>query len=195
MKKILLTSAALLALTNCFSQDTITKRTGEELTSKVLEVGQSEIKYKKFDNIDGPTFSIAKSDVLMVQYENGTKDIFDKPQKNSETSEQLASKGTMDASKSYKGYKSAGTGTLVVALISPLVGLIPALTCSLTPPKDKNLMFPNAELKKEPEYYNSYTKKAKRIKSGKVWTNWGIALGVNIVLSAILVSSSSNSSK
>ena len=32
------------------------------------------------------------------------------------------------------------------------------------------------------EYYTGYKFKAKKIKQGKVWTNWGIALGVNVFL-------------
>ena len=41
-----------------------------------MEVTTSEIKYKKFDNLDGPTFSILKSEVLIIRYKNGTKDVF-----------------------------------------------------------------------------------------------------------------------
>jgi len=36
---------------------------------------------------------------------------------------------------------------------------------------------------KNPDYYKGYTKKAKRIKQGKVWKNWGVGSGVNITLS------------
>lgn len=59
-----------------FSQDIITKKTGEDISAKVTEVTQTEIKYKKYDNLEGPIFSILKSEVLMIRYENGTKDIF-----------------------------------------------------------------------------------------------------------------------
>ncbi|MAN88809.1 MAG: hypothetical protein CL555_19005 [Algoriphagus sp.] len=60
-----------------FSQDVITKRDGTDIQTKILEVTPNEIKYKKFDNQSGPTFTILISDVLMVQYENGTRDVFD----------------------------------------------------------------------------------------------------------------------
>lgn len=60
-----------------FSQDVITKKTGEDISAKVIEVTQTLIKYKKFDNVDGPLYSILKSDVLIIRYENGTKDIFE----------------------------------------------------------------------------------------------------------------------
>jgi hypothetical protein len=59
-----------------FAQDVITLKTGDEIKSKVLEVGTNEIKYKKSDNLDGPSYSVAKSDVFMIKYENGSKDVF-----------------------------------------------------------------------------------------------------------------------
>lgn len=69
---------SIFSVTLCYSQDTITNKKSEDIYSKVLEVTTSEIKYKKFDNLNGPTFTILKSDVIMIRYENGTKDIFNK---------------------------------------------------------------------------------------------------------------------
>jgi hypothetical protein len=50
-------------------------KNGEEIKSKVTEIGTTEIKYKKFDNPDGPLIVIPRADVLMIKYENGTKDV------------------------------------------------------------------------------------------------------------------------
>jgi hypothetical protein len=57
------------------AQDVIIKRNGDEIKSKVLEVALTIIKYKKYDNLSGPTFEILKSDVFMIKYENGTRDV------------------------------------------------------------------------------------------------------------------------
>ena len=51
-------------------------RSGETILVKVIEVGTSEVKYKKLDNLNGPAFSVLKSDLLMIKYENGTKEDF-----------------------------------------------------------------------------------------------------------------------
>jgi hypothetical protein len=51
-------------------------RSSENILVKVIEVGTSEVKYKKIDNLNGPIFSILKSDLLIIKYENGTKDDF-----------------------------------------------------------------------------------------------------------------------
>jgi hypothetical protein len=85
--------------------------------------------------------------------------------------------------KYYKGYKAAGTGTLVTSLfLSPLVGLIPAIACSSTPPDRYNLSYPDEDKMKKNEYYSGYTQKAKKIKQGKVWTNWGISYVIILFL-------------
>jgi len=100
--------------------------------------------------------------------------------------EDLNIKGQIDAARHYKRYKGAATGTLLTSLLSPVIGLIPAILCSSTNPKIENLGYPNEELFKQAAYYKAYTKKAKKIKQRKVWSNWGIGLGVNLVLILVL---------
>ena len=58
------------------AQDVIVKRDGSTIISKVLEVNTGDIKYKKFSNLDGPTYTIDKADVMAINYENGEKDVF-----------------------------------------------------------------------------------------------------------------------
>ena len=95
-------------------------------------------------------------------------------------------KGQIDAARHYKRYKGAATGTLLTSLLSPVIGLIPAILCSSTYPKIENLGYPSEELFKQATYYKAYTKKAKKIKQRKVWSNWGIGLGVNLVVILVL---------
>lgn len=73
MKK-LLNIAFILLISNCAvnAQDKIYKTDGQVLESKVLEISNSEIKYKVFANLNGPTYTIPKSEALKVVYENGT---------------------------------------------------------------------------------------------------------------------------
>ena len=58
------------------SQDLITTKKGEDIQTKVLEINTTEVKYKKADNLEGPIYTILKSEVLMIRYANGSKDIF-----------------------------------------------------------------------------------------------------------------------
>jgi len=76
MKKLYFALLAIIIISNnVFSQDKIVLNSGEQIKSVVLEVSQTEIKYKKFDNQSGPVYLISKADVAYVLYENGYKDI------------------------------------------------------------------------------------------------------------------------
>lgn len=61
---------------NAFSQDTISMINGNELITKVLEISSNEIKFKKFDNQEGPTYIENKSNVIRIKYKNGLKEEF-----------------------------------------------------------------------------------------------------------------------
>ncbi len=77
IKHILLFLITLCAFTpQLAAQDTIAMRNGDVILGKVHEVGVSEIKYYKPDNLSGPLYAVAKVDVFMVKYENGQKDVF-----------------------------------------------------------------------------------------------------------------------
>ncbi len=90
MKKIIFLWIMLSAcISNVYCQDTIVLRNGDLVKSKVMEITQSEIKYKKFENLNGPLFNILKSEVLQIKYENGTKDYFDAAKQDVSTQNQL----------------------------------------------------------------------------------------------------------
>jgi len=55
--------------------DLIIMKDGQEIKCKVSEIGVNEIKYKKCDNLNGPIYYISKSELLLIQYANGSKDI------------------------------------------------------------------------------------------------------------------------
>lgn len=76
MKKLFIFLIAVVVSINSFSQDYITLKNGDEIKSKVLEVNPDLIKYKNWTNLEGPIYSIAKGDVFMIKYANGTKDVF-----------------------------------------------------------------------------------------------------------------------
>ena len=74
--KILL---VILLLTYCSiaqAQDLIILKTGEEVKAKVIEVLEKEVKYKKEDFIEGPIYAYPKTQIFIIKYSNGTKDIF-----------------------------------------------------------------------------------------------------------------------
>lgn len=62
-----------------FSQDIIFLKNGDEIKASVSEIGTDVVKYKKFENLQGPDYALKKSEVFMIKYANGTKDIFNSP--------------------------------------------------------------------------------------------------------------------
>ena len=82
----------LFAMNRAYGQDTIVKTDGNEIKAKVEEVMDTEIKYRKYDNLSGPVYTIKKSDIFMVKYENGSKDVFDNQQ--TETTPSVEKAGT-----------------------------------------------------------------------------------------------------
>ena len=77
MKKLLLVLLSFVLISSfSFAQDVIIKKNFDEIECVVLEVGIDIIKYKRYDNPDGPVYSIGKEDVATIKYKNGVKDVF-----------------------------------------------------------------------------------------------------------------------
>lgn len=76
MKTLIISIFLLICSTHLFAQDIITLKSGEEIKAKVTEIANTEIKYKKFDNQSGPAYVLQKSEIFMIKYENGEKEVF-----------------------------------------------------------------------------------------------------------------------
>ena len=81
MKYILLFILFICSSNITKAQDTLSMRSGENILVKVIEVGTAEVKYKKLDNLNGPIFSMLKSDLLIIKYENGTSEDYSKEER------------------------------------------------------------------------------------------------------------------
>ncbi len=194
MKKILLIITSFMTL--CLNaQDYITKKTGDDIKAKVLEITTSEIKYKKFDNLDGPTYSISKSEILMIRYENGTKDIFNESENKNLTIDNTTKQATQDyatlamndARSNYRGQNSgAGWVVFTTMITSPILGIIPAVACASKEPNDQNLNYKNQDLMKIQQYNNAYKTEAHRIKRKSIWTGYGAGSAGWLVLILLL---------
>ncbi len=192
MTKTIFTLLAFISISiTAFSQDIITQKSGEDIQAKVLEINQTDVKYKKFDNQNGPTFTLLKSDILMIRYENGTKDIFNQTEEmktESKTSnEDIRMKGKRDAEMNYKGKKSgAGWTAATTVLFSPIIGVIPAAACASSEPSDQNLNYRDNELMKDYDYNKAYVEQAHKTKKKKVWTSFGVSSGAWLLLILLL---------
>ncbi|WP_426493479.1 hypothetical protein [Hymenobacter sp. 102] len=75
MTRLLFSLSLLLLSVGARAQDLLTKTTGEEVQVKVLEITPAEVRYKRTDNPEGPLFILRRTDVFMIRYANGTKEL------------------------------------------------------------------------------------------------------------------------
>ena len=179
MKNLLLLILFAFSSSIINAQDTLTMRSGENEIVKVIEVGSTEVKYKKLNNLNGPIFSTLKSDLSIIRYVNGSKDDFSKVANVQE----LYSQGYNDAIKFYKSYKVAGNSVLLASAF-PMYGFMfggaTAALTSLAEPSDVNLDYPDLNLMKNEQYAKGYKTAAKNIKRKKILTNFLTGLAISI---------------
>ena len=78
MKKIGLIVSVFFLVLPCSAQDFITKKDGTDVKAKIIEVSKKEVKYKAWDNQDGPTFILPASEIVIIRFENGTNQVMDR---------------------------------------------------------------------------------------------------------------------
>ena len=55
----------------CMAKDVIVTKDAQQIEAKITEVSESEVKYKKASNPNGPTFVMSTDKIATVVYENG----------------------------------------------------------------------------------------------------------------------------
>ena len=75
-KTIMITICFLVFTFESFSQDIIITKNSERIDAKVIEVNVDTIKYKRFENLEGPIYSLLKSNIVTIVYQNGYVEIF-----------------------------------------------------------------------------------------------------------------------
>jgi len=122
--RIIFVLALFCNLTEEFAngQDIIIQKNGEEIKAKVDQVLDTEIKYRMFDNLNGPVYSIKKAEVFMIRYENGIKDLL-----MTKPGTDISQNKTGPASKvsfTEKDIKPAKTAAIIdYAIIAPIMAL------------------------------------------------------------------------
>lgn len=196
-KRDLITIIILSIAISLNAQDLITKRNGEDIKAKVIEIGLNEVKFKRSDNLNGPLIIIAKSEILLIRYENGSKSIFEESN-NSVTKIELPkglnwnTQAEIDAQKYYRGYRKHWVGTFIPCIfIGPLFGLIPAGGNSHAKIKELDMINnKNPEWFNNKEYKDSYTDYAKKMKRKRVWGGYLGGSLIFIGIAGILLGSS-----
>lgn len=187
MKKYLLLLVCILLVQVANAQDVIIKVNGDEIKGRVIEITLNKVLYQSLDTTDSTSHSILKSEVFMVRFANGTKEVFqenlvvaaDSAAQPVKDPAQMYLQGQQDALRYYKG-NGAMWGS---AASLTLVGLIgPVVIGSIKPKAYKNPV-PSQQLLLDPNYVNGYENQAHKRKIGKA----AIGTGIGTVALAALV--------
>jgi len=198
MKKIIfLIFLILTGITMVVAQDKITLRSGGELKARIIGLNEKDVALIPENSSD--TIYLQRDSITKMQYQSGILIYLSKNEipvsyatNLNPGVDSLYQIGERDATRFYKGYTTASTGTLLCSLFFPW-GLVPAIACSATPPSINSLGYREQKLMENSDYFNGYTKQAYKIKKKKVWQGFaigsGITVGFYIVLIAIVVNS------
>lgn len=195
------------------AQDTLFLRNSSKVVVKLSEITPTQLKYKRFDNLDGPNYAINKSEVEYVVFANGLKEQFELTTSNNSNNntssnqpiinnspntqgtstdsenygnEQTELKGRIDARRYYT-HNGGAIGTGVTSFFcGPVCGLIPAIAINNNEPADENLGMPTPE-KKDYRYKLGYKQEAYKIKRRKNWIAYGVG-SVSGIAAIIIVS-------
>jgi hypothetical protein len=206
----------IMAAKTAYTQDTLYMHNKEIILAKILEINPKEVVYKKTSYLDGPTFRSYKTDIDSIHFQNGMREILaageeTNPKSKTEVAElrkesvpfvqkpfksvfpgQSFREGEIDALGYYRGYKGIGTASYLSGLFFFYYGFPVPLVGSLTPPHNMYKFVPDMErYQKDIEYARGFDKKARSMKAGKAWANYGygaatlVGIGVAIVVIAM----------
>lgn len=124
--------------------DIITLKKGDQIKAKVLEVGVSEIKYRRCDNLDGPLIIISKSSVYSIKYLNGHEDhFFDTPQPKNKKPETPQNEGQKEL---HPLAVAALVCTILITFLWPLAALLGAILGGVA----------MGQIREKPDQYRGY---------------------------------------
>lgn len=159
--------------------DIIVLKDGNEIEAHVLEINSTEIKYTKC-HTSKPMIAIAKSDVFMIKYENGMKDVITPSESNSNTPQNTKNNNNQRNNNSSNSNASNGDSELKLNAWA-LWGLILVIASlgTLAPITVWMSVAGIQQIGKHPEIYKG---------KGIAWTGWSISMLVLIIgLAALLL--------
>ncbi len=130
-----------LALLPSASQDIIQKYSGEKIEVLIVDISPGVIKYRKFDQQQGPVFSIAREQVEKIIYENGKittfeqKEITEKSYKNEQDTNRAKPPPT------FGWHIGFGASDLYGDILGSKIQLASAIGVSFTLPVGRNNTF------------------------------------------------------
>lgn len=85
MRKFFLFIILMCTIEMAYAQDIIVTKDGSLIEAKVTEIGDTNIKYKKWSNQNGPIYTLNINQVFSIKYQNGEKEVFNKQSSTSKS--------------------------------------------------------------------------------------------------------------
>ena len=194
MKQSILLVLLMAVMQSTFAQDRIVKLNGDEVKARVVEIKLQEIVFQHPDSANGTLQFMPKADVFMIQFANGTKEVFAQSAFESKSDvvirrspDEMYELGRQDARQLYKG-NGAMWGSAGCALLFPY-GLAGSAAIGLTKPKAYNNPVSDFTYLSDPDYVKGYEKQAHRKKAGKVALGTGIGLATITTIVVVMLTS------
>lgn len=89
MKKLIATIVVIMTMANSFAQDVIITKNSERIDCSVKEISDTEVKYKRQDNPNGPMFILSVSKISSISFANGESLQLDKDTHQNDTEHSL----------------------------------------------------------------------------------------------------------
>ncbi len=105
------------------AKDLIVLNSSDSIEAKILEVTPTEVKYKKMNYLDGPTFVIRKSDIRTITYGNGDVESFAQKEEKSTVVESTSNSATASVNTTASVSASANdsaTATVSASTLPPI---------------------------------------------------------------------------
>ena len=90
LQKVILGVITMILSTSICAQDIIVTLDARKIEAKISEVSKSEIRYKEFDNLDGPTFVMETKEISSIIYSNGKVVVYNQPSETSQPTESVS---------------------------------------------------------------------------------------------------------
>ncbi len=180
MKKLSSIIALFLLITAANAQHGIRLTDGRYVSSDSVLLGSTEVKYRS----DSGFRSVPMEEVSWVRFENGTvyrlkeapkeeEYVFQESASNAQpvydTPESRYKKGKEDAAMYYDPKNVKVTTAALTSIPVPLLGLVSATACSLTPAKPDGQGVTDKKLLRDPQYRRGYSEGARPEKSRAAW--------------------------
>lgn len=124
------------------SCDVLFFKDGSEVRAKVTEVNVTDVKYKRCDNQDGPSYVTKKSDLFMIKYANGTREVI-KTEPEVKNTAPSASTFQYKSNKPVKVLHPMAGLSLALGILAVVLSFVPFFLF-IVPPAYLGLMFLSA---------------------------------------------------